>query len=181
MGYSPSMHSWPHAPARRSHEGGAIFVTAGTYKKEHLFDGNERLTLLQSALFALAEERGLDLQAWAVFPNHYHLVAHTDEGFDVSRFFKSLHGRTSIALNRLDGAVGRKVWHNFRDTKLTNTNSYLARLHYVHSNAQRHGVVAAARMYPFGSAHWFETQGEEAFVRTVYSFNIDLLEIDDDY
>lgn len=175
------MHSWPHAPARQPHPGGAIFVTAGTYLKEHFFQGDRRLSLLQTTLFELAVERDLRLQAWAIFPNHYHLVGHTDEGFDIPKFFRLLHGRTSIAVNRLDGVQGRKVWHNYRDTRLTSTGSYLARLHYVHTNPAKHGVAGAARMYPYGSAHWFETQGDEAFIRTVYSFNIDRLEIEDEY
>ncbi len=57
------MDSWPHAPARRSHEGGAVFVTAGTYEKEPFFRGEERLSLLQSAFFELATERKIGLEA----------------------------------------------------------------------------------------------------------------------
>jgi putative transposase len=73
----------------------------------------------------------------------------------------------------LDSIAGRKVWHNFWDTTLTDPASYLARLHYVHANPVHHGIVKVAREYPFCSAHWFETHGESAFVRTVYSFKID--------
>lgn len=175
------MHSWPHAPARKTHEGGAVFVTARTYDKAPLFQGDERLNLLQSALFQLSHERELGLEAWAIFPNHYHLVARAEAFFDLADFFKTLHGRTALAVNRLDGVQGRQVWFNYRDTALTNPRSYLARLHYTHANAVKHGVAAEARMYPYCSAHWFETQGDEAFVRTVNSFPIDRLQIDDDF
>ena len=116
-----------------------------------------------------------------MFPNHYHLVARADAGFDLAHFFKTLHGRTALAANRLDGVRGRKVWFSYRDTALTNPRSYLARLHYTHTNAVKHGLAAEARMYPYCSAHRFETQGDEAFIRTVYSFPIDRLEIDDEF
>jgi putative transposase len=139
------------------------------------------MALLQTEFFRLAEEKGVGLEAWALFPNHYHFVARVNEGFDAKDYFKRLHGRTAVALNRLDGVSGRQVWYRYRDTNLTNVNSYLARLHYTHTNPVRHGVAPDARMYPYGSAHWFETQADEAFVRTVYSFPIDRLVIEDDY
>ena len=139
------------------------------------------MRLLQTEFFRLSEEKGIGLEAWALFPNHYHFIARVEDGFDASAFVKALHGRTAIALNRLEGVTGRKVWYQFRDTVITNARSYHARLHYVHTNPVRHGVVPEARMYPYGSARWFGTQADEAFVRTVYSFPIDRLVVEDDY
>ena len=157
-------------------------LTARTYDKLPLFAGDERLRLLESSLFQAAAEMGLWLEAWAVFPNHYHLIARSEAGaFDISKFVRTVHGRTAVAVNRLDGIKGRKVWFNFFDTALTDSVSYLARLHYVHANAVHHGLVAAAREYPFCSAHWFETQADEAWVRTVYSFKIDRVNVYDDF
>ena len=49
-------------------------VTAGTYQKSHLFRGPERLTLLRDQLLKIAAEHGWQLQAWAIFSNHYHFV-----------------------------------------------------------------------------------------------------------
>src|SRR5512133_656407 len=55
-----------------------------------------------------------------------------------------LHARTGGWINRLDGEPKRKVWHNFWDTKLTDEKSYLARVHYGHHNAVKHGRVPVA-------------------------------------
>lgn len=82
---------------------------------------------------------------------------------------------------RLDDVQGRKVWLDFRDTSLTDWISYLCRLHYVHANAVHHELVGAAREYPFCSAHWFETHADEAWVRTVYLFKIDRVDVPDDF
>ena len=164
-----------------AHTQGSFILTARTYEKAHIFAGDERLRLLQTTLFQTASEMDLLLEAWAVFPNHYHIVARSESGaFDIPGFAKKLHGRTSVAANRLDGVQGRKVWFNFRDTSLTNSVAYLSRLHYVHANAVRHGLVGAAREYPYCSAHWFESHAEEAWIRTVYSFKIDRIDIYDD-
>jgi putative transposase len=63
-----------------------------------------------------------------------------------------LHEKTAKWANRLDRAPGRKVWFNYRETRLTYQKSYLARLNYTHQNAVKHGLVAAAHLYPWCSA-----------------------------
>src|SRR5258708_32751428 len=54
---------------------------------------------------------------------------------DLKRFLIHLHANTARDLNRVDESVGRQVWFNFRDTRLTYERSYFARLNYVHRNA----------------------------------------------
>ncbi len=81
----------------------------------------------------------------------------------------------------LDQTVGRKVWYNYWDTKLTFERSYLARLNYVHQNPVKHGLVRVASQYPWCSAAWFERTASPATVKTIYSFKTDKVKIDDDY
>src|SRR5690606_2464905 len=108
---------WPHAPVHRLSEHGIYFITAGTYLKAQLFVGPERLTLLETTILTLAGKYGWQLEAWAVFTNHYHYVA---RGFPDSRGIRLLishtHTHTARELNRLDAQPGRRVWYNFWDT-----------------------------------------------------------------
>ena len=92
-----------------------------------------------------------------------------------------LHEKTAKWVNRLDGAQGRQVWFNFRETKLTFEKSYLGRLNYVHQNPVKHGLVSIAHRYPWCSAAWFERTARPAQVKTIYGFKIDRLNIYDDY
>ncbi len=174
------MHSWPHAPSKSVTEPGTYFITAGTYLKEHRFKGEERLRLLQRVIFETCTEFDFQLQAWAIFSNHYHLVGFCPNDKGVKKLTEKIHGVSARKLNRLDNEVGRKVWYNMRDTRLSFEKSYLARLNYVHNNPNKHGF-GPATSYPFCSAHWFETQGDRSFVETVKSFKYDELDIDDDY
>jgi len=143
---SPVDHSkkpWPHAPVHKLSEHGVFFVTAGTLHKEHLFAGPERLTLLETRLLELAKQYHWQVEAWAAFPNHYHFVARANpDSAKLDRWITHLHADTARKVNQLDVRSGRKVWFNFRDTKLTFERSYLARLNYVHQNAVKHGLVA---------------------------------------
>ncbi len=69
--------AWPHAPRHCLSEQGTYMVTTGTYHKAHIFCDADRLTCLESSLLALAREYDWELEAWAVFSNHYHFVGHT--------------------------------------------------------------------------------------------------------
>jgi putative transposase len=163
--------TWPHAPIHQLAEGGTYFVTAGTYQKEHHFRGADRLAVLQRGLLKLTAQFGWHLEAWAVFSNHYHFVAHSPrsatDASSLTEMLTELHSKTSIWANRLDRTPERKVWFNLRDTRLSYQRSDLARLNYVHRNPVKHGLVPVANQYPWCSAAWFERTASAAQVKSI--------------
>ena len=172
---------WPHAPIHRMGTDGVFMVTGATLYKEHFFVGPERLDLLEENLLMLAKEYRWQLEAWAVFANHYHFIGRGARSEKLGDFLNHLHSDTARKLNQFDSRSGREVWYNFWDTKLTYERSYLARLNYVHQNPVKHGLVYVANQYPWCSAAWFERTASPAAVKTIYSFKTNKLKIDDYY
>jgi putative transposase len=173
---------WPHAPVHRLSEPGIYIVTAGTLHKERLLNTPAKLDLVERLLLSFSKEHNWQLEAWAVMINHYHFVARgAPDSTPMSEFLRKFHSRSAIDLNELDGVEGRPVWYNFRDTRLTHQYSYLARLRYVHQNAVKHGLVLVANQYRWCSAAWFERVASRAQVKTIYSFKIDQLKVEDDF
>jgi len=157
-------------------------VTAGTYQKSHRFTGRERLEVLHRGLLTVAREFHWRLEAWAVFSNHYHFVGHSPaDPTTISPMLAKLHERMAKWVNQLDQTPGRKVWHNFRETRLTHEKSYFARLNYVHQNAVKHRLALTANAYPWCSAGWFERTATSAQVNTIYGFPTDRLKVFDEY
>jgi putative transposase len=136
-------------------------------------------------LLSLTEKYGWRLEAWAVFSNHYHFVAHSPGGVEnaasLPEMLSVLHAKTAGWVNRLDEAPGRQVWFNYWDRKLQQQRSYLARLNYVHQNTVRHRLVPVACQYPWCSAAWFERTASPAMVRSIYRFKTDKLSPGDDF
>ena len=157
-------------------------VTAGTYKKEHFFKEDEQLDALHSGLLNYAKKHHWNLQAWALFPNHYHFLATPPkEGAqNLPVFLREFHSRSARWINR-DNNSGRKVWHNYHESQITHDNSYYARLNYVHQNAVKHGLVPVANQYRWCSAGWFEREAPKSFVATIYKFKTDQLQIEDNF
>ncbi len=157
-------------------------VTGATLRKERHFNSPEKLSLLENELLTLAKSYDWQIEAWAVFFNHYHFVARSDgDTASLNIFLQHLHSNTSRKLNEMDKCQGRKVWYNFWDTKLTYERSYLARLNYVHQIPVKHRLVYCANQYEWCSAAWFERTASAAAIKTIYSFKTDQLRIDDDY
>jgi putative transposase len=176
------MTRWPHSPSHVVDHPGMYILTAATYHKAPLFAGDERLDLLHDILLEELEKAGWQLQAWAVFANHYHFVGHSPEsGLGLKMLTRAIHGRSAIELNKLDGTPGRMVWYRSWDTRISFERSYLARLAYVHNNPVKHGLVENAEDYPWCSARWFATQAERPFYESVMSFKTDRVNVYDDF
>jgi len=164
------VRDWPHSPIHRLELTGAYIVTGATYLKKPTFVGHQRLEYLCDLLLELAEKYQWQLQAWAVFPNHYHFIALSPaEAGTLSVFTRHLHSLSTIQANRWDGAAGRKVWFQYWETNLTYPESYFARLGYVHRNAVHHQIVREASLYPRCSADLVPAPGHKLVLQADYA------------
>jgi putative transposase len=176
------MSRWPHAPSHEVTHPGSYILTASTQYKEKLFDSAAKLDLLEDTLLGVLDELGWSVQAWAVFPNHYHFVGLSpDSGLDIEKLTGKIHGESARELNRIDGLAGRSVWYRSWDTRISFEKSYLARLAYVHRNPTKHGCVADPKEYKWCSARWFFLRAEQPFYETVTSFKTDRVSVYDDF
>ncbi len=179
---TPDPQRWHHRPEHVFVPSTAYIVTAGTLHKEHLFRDRPRLRLLHDLFLELASRYGWNLQAWAVFSNHYHWIGIApDDAKSLDKFVSHFHTKSASELNKLDGTPGRKVWFQYWDTCLTYERSYHARLHYVHCNATHHKLVPVPHLYEFCSASWFQSHADPGFRKKVESFGCEEVNVPDDF
>jgi putative transposase len=132
----------------------------------------------QEALLHTAKESGWALEAWAILSNHYHWIGHSpsepDGANSLREMTQKLHSLTTKELNRREHQLGRRrLWQNFRETRLTHQKSYLARLNYVHQNAVHHRLVRVASDWKWCSASAFKKSVTPAWLKTISSFAYD--------
>ncbi|MCC6353885.1 MAG: hypothetical protein IT577_08350 [Verrucomicrobiae bacterium] len=182
MGSGYTVTSWHHAPLHIFLPNTIYMVTAATLRKENIYSDARRLAGLQQVLFDVFQSRCWELRAWAVFSNHYHVIAKSPErGGHIRTLVQHMHSDASRFVNALDGTPGRRVWYQYWDRCLTFEKSYYPRLNYVIHNAVRHGLVPVASRYPFCSAASFEATIAPAFQKKVRSFRCDHLGDHDDF
>jgi hypothetical protein len=89
----PSPKDWPHAPVHRLADNAVYFVTGATLHKKHLFDTPPKRDLLEQMLLTFTKRDGWQLEAWAVFANHYHVVARGQhDSRNLGEVLRDLHG-----------------------------------------------------------------------------------------
>ncbi len=171
-----------HTPFHLFIPGTMYIVTASTLYKQHFFHDAIRLQMLNDTLLQTTATYGWQIQAWAVFSNHYHFIARSPEDpTTLKRLIQRLHSQTARELNIRDAVLNRQVWFQYWDTCLIFEKSYYARLNYVHNNAVRHGLVQVAEKYAYCSASWFKAAAEQTFQKKVTLFRYDQIAITDDF
>lgn len=157
-------------------------VTGATYLKTPVFVTSEHLHIQRECALSTLEEDGWNVHAYVFFANHYHVLIHKEQGNEeVGKTIGKIHRRSATAANKMDKTQGRKVWHQYWETEITNERAYLARIKYIHENPVWHGIVSSARLYEWSSLSWFEQTVPKSFLETVEGFNIDRVKVKDDF
>lgn len=173
---------YPHNPPHYFLPNVMYMVTGSILHKHNLLGETKRKKFVLQTLLEKAKFFNWDLQAWSILNNHYHFIAESPENPNtLPKLIQQFHSITAIQINKWDNSSGRQVWHNYWDTCLTYEKSYYARLHYVHINPVKHGLVQNAIDYPFCSYKWFIEQGNEDLKEQVFNQPIDKINVTDDF
>ena len=132
----------PHRPPHPVRPNGTPLLAAACYEHRHHMVSAERRSELLDMLFEQSIQRGVDLHAWAVLPNHCHLLADEPEFGVLGDLFRRAHGRTARNWDARDGAQGRKVRYSCTDRRMRSEGHYFDTLNYIHHNPVRHGRAA---------------------------------------
>ena len=138
--------------------------------------------MLTRTLLSLASRHDWRLHAWAVLDNHYHFIADSpDQAASLRSLISGIHSVSALAVNRLDGMTGRRVWFQYWDTCITGIPAYYARMRYVMENPVKHGIVADAVTYPYCSSATYLADASRAEVRRLLSFGCSRVRVPDDF
>jgi len=176
--YKAYLHNPPHYFVSNA----IYMITGATLHNKRLLMSDERKSLVLEVLFERAAHWGWNLDSWAVLENHYHFIFHAPENaLTLAKLMQQFHSKTAVMLNRMDKELERRVWHNYWDTCITHETSYYARLHYVHLNPVKHGLVENAEEYQFCSYRWFLEKSDDDFRNAVMNQPINRVNIFDDF
>ena len=140
-------HRPPHYPER----GLATFVTASTYDRIWHLGTPLRRDAFVEALMTTSREAEIEIVAWVVLAEHYHLIAAPVGSTGIAEWLKRLHRGTSTEWNREDGRPGRQCWYEHWDHTLWTEGDLLSRVNYIHMNPVRHRWVEDPGAWRWGS------------------------------
>ncbi len=142
-----------HAPPHFEQTRGVYIISAACYEHRSIMATGARRTEWEADVIdGLCQEdsESIDIHAWVVLPNHYHLLIEGDLRV-FARWVSRLHNGAATRWNREDRTPGRKVWHRFADRVIRSERHYYASLNYIHANPVKHGHAATADAWTWSS------------------------------
>jgi putative transposase len=132
-------HGYPwHAPPHPVREAAHYLFTAANFEHRPIMSSEERRHAFQARLLERLQAGGIDVCAWVILPNHYHVLALVPDFDNVAPAFQRLHGSSSRQWNLEDGTVGRKVWYRYTDRAMRTERHFYTTVNYLHYNPVKH-------------------------------------------
>lgn len=149
------------------------FITAHTYKQSSIFQTQSHKAIWLETLTDLTPNYGIDLFAWVLLHNHYHVLMYFENANRLPNFIQRFLGSTAYQLNKLDKAKGRTIWYNYWDRCVRDEKDLWTKLNYIHYNPVKHGYVDCIERWDFSSYSSFITKyGEECMDDAMRSFPV---------
>ncbi|BAY81406.1 hypothetical protein NIES267_08820 [Calothrix parasitica NIES-267] len=150
-----------HSPPHTIQESESYLITVTCYEHRNRINLEQRRQQLLNEIFDKFINQGIEILAWVVLPNHYHLLVKNVEFKQLSQTFRSIHGPLARQWNLEENTTG-KVWCSFSDRAIRSERHYYTTLNYIHYNPVKHNWAKSPYDWVESSVHWyFEHYGRE--------------------
>ena len=130
-----------HQPKHIYIDNQTYFITSHLFDRKFLFDSATKKDKLLLKLFSFAWEERIELRAWVVLNNHYHVLLKVSDGHSISNYMGRIHSGLTFEMNEQEGMKGRRLWKNYWDWCIRDEADYWRHFNYIHHNPIKHGIV----------------------------------------
>jgi putative transposase len=135
-------------------------------RREPTFTDPDHCTLFLEHLGYVARRFELEVHAYVLMPNHFHLLVRSVRG-NLSRCMQQLLGRYTQALNLKHGWDGPVFRGRFKNQVVSESEHLQIVVPYIHLNPVRAGLVPAPHMALWSSfPHYLKPEGEPEWLTT---------------
>jgi putative transposase len=150
-----------HHPLHLNMDRTVYFVTARLHRNGPRLDEPEIRRLFLDHLRSKLSNASCILFAWAVLPDHYHILFQGGSGEFLGPLMQAVHGGFSRELNKREGKPGRRMFRNYWDRCVRDRRDFYSHFNYIHQNPVKHGLVRGLADYDCSSyAYWRDRKGE---------------------
>ena len=137
-------------PLRIEYPGAWYHVMNRGAQRRAIVEGDADRACFEDVLGATSERFRVEVHAWCLMANHYHLMVRTPEG-NLGRAMRHLNGVYTQHFNRRHGRDGALFRGRYKAV-LVEAQAYWTHLsRYVHRNPLEAGAVAELSAYPWSS------------------------------
>jgi putative transposase len=157
-------------------ENALYFLTCATVEWIDVFTKSKYKEVFTESINFCIKNKGLEVFAWVLMTNHFHMIARAKEDFELSGILRDMkkhttkevvrlikeepEGRESSLLNEMSAAAKRnskkqtyQMWRNDNHPiELFKTETVAQKLQYIHMNPVEEGIVIYPEDYAYSSA-----------------------------
>ena len=111
-----------------------------------------RVASIVENAFLFFDNKRYRLLAWAIMPNHVHVLAEMFPNFDLPAVIHSWKSFTAKEANKVLGRTGEFWQREYFDTYIRNETHLSAAVNYIHDNPVKAGLVSKPEDWLFSSA-----------------------------
>jgi REP element-mobilizing transposase RayT len=139
-------------PIRLDYPGTLYHVLSRGNEKREIFRDEKDYFKFLDTLGTMVERFKLEVHAYVLMKNHYHLLVRTKEA-NLSRAIQWLGVSYSVWFNRRYQRSGHLFQGRFKSFLIENERYLAAMCHYIHGNPLRAGIAARLSDYRWSSYH----------------------------
>ena len=145
----------------RTDVGGEIYhVLNRANARVQIFDNDDDYLLFEQVLEEAVEKYNIDLFAYCIMPNHWHLLLQTKKDGDLSQFMGWLTNTHTKRWHSIKGTTGEGHLYQgrYKSFICQDDKYFLTLARYVERNAKKANLVEKAENWPYSSI-WRRSQG----------------------
>ena len=137
-------------PLRIQYPGAWYHIMNRGRRREDIFSTKEDYIAFIEVLKEAVSLWNINVVAYCLMPNHYHLLIHTPEG-NLSRCMRHINGVYTQRYNRINRHDGQLFRGRYKSILLDSDNYLTVLVRYIHRNPLRAGMVARLEDYVWTS------------------------------
>jgi len=144
MTYKTYFHNPPHLFMDNAY----YLLTASTYSRVPYFHEHDLRDELYKIIRNRFEKAGWKIEGLVILKEHYHIVALSRNGNDMSAIFRDVHRESSHLLRKVGLKIKQRVWFNYWDKIIRNQKQIDFYMWYISYNPIKHGYVMKLHEWP---------------------------------
>jgi putative transposase len=147
--------------------------------KENIFFTPENYIYLIRLIDKFRDRYKVDLLAYCLMPNHYHILLKHDESIEGSRFIQRTFNSYTQSINKMYSRVGTLFQGNVKKRIIENDDYLIETIAYIHMNPVRKGLCNHPIEWPYSD--FCEWVGIRASSRNIMETCIELFGDTEEY
>lgn len=142
---------------------GLTLLTCSTVNREPVLEDPQKVNLLRTVLQQVKEDRPFRTIAYAMLPEHFHLLAHLEQPNSADQLVREMGSQYAGAYQQILGFPGKlAIWQSRAEMRtVEDVTAFAAYLDAIHYDPVRHGHVARPE-------EWLHTSYETWVERGLY-------------